>query len=78
MFFHDIFLHFFLFPRRVDSPIAAPKGAKNLSGEVPPYSEPLTASSLEKLRRLVKTIRRKRKSLLPVPKTPSAFDRRAQ
>jgi hypothetical protein len=31
MFFHDIF-HFFLFPRRVDSPIAGPEGAKNLAG----------------------------------------------
>ena len=35
MFFHDIFLHFFLFPRRVDSGIAGPEGAKNLAGEMP-------------------------------------------
>jgi hypothetical protein len=33
MFFHGIFLHFFLFPRRVDSAIAGPEGTKNLAGE---------------------------------------------
>jgi hypothetical protein len=34
MFFHDIFLHLFLFPRRVDSAIAGREEAKNLAGKV--------------------------------------------
>ena len=36
MFFHDIFLHLFLFPRRVDSAIAGREEAKNLAGKSPP------------------------------------------
>jgi hypothetical protein len=80
MFFHDIFLHFFLFPRRVDSAIAGPEGTKNLAGrKVLCRSEiRMTASSLEKLRELVKKIRCKPESPIRVPEKPSAFHRHAQ
>ena len=64
----------------VDSAIAGPEEAKNLSGEkvLRLIQIRLTTPSLEKSRQLVKPIRRKLESPIPVPETQSAFHPRAQ
>jgi hypothetical protein len=50
MFFHDIFLHLFLFPRRVDSAIAGREETKNLAGDVlRQMATRLTTPSLQKI-----------------------------
>ena len=71
---------FFLsFPRYVDSAIAGPEEAKNLAGKVLRLIQiRLATPSLEKSRQLVKTIRRKRRSPIPVPETPSTIHPLAQ
>jgi hypothetical protein len=55
-------------------------GAKNLAGKnvLRLIQIRLTTLSFEKIRSTVKTIRRKRRSLLPIPRTPSEFHPHAQ
>jgi hypothetical protein len=70
---------YFLFPRRVVSAIAGLEEAKNLAGKALRLIQiRLATPSLEKSRRSVNPIRRKRRSPIRVPKTRSTFHRHVQ